>query len=81
MGERFGGMCVHGAAPRMCDRCDWGWPTSVDRMVAEAQRPPDTVEFRGQRWLVVDARWDEAEGGGHWHLTLTNPGQNGGQTP
>lgn len=33
------------------------------------------VEYRGRRWLVVDARWDASglEGGvgSHWHLTLT----------
>lgn len=37
----------------------------------------EAVEFRGARWFVADARWDDSGlvdgSGSHWHLTLTGP--------
>lgn len=37
----------------------------------------EQVEFRGVRWFVADARWDQSDleggAGSHWHLTLTGP--------
>jgi hypothetical protein len=41
------------------------------RLIEEANRGPEYVEFRGERWFVADARFDEADSAGHWHLTLT----------
>lgn len=42
------------------------------RLIEEENRAPEYVEFRGERWFVADARFDEADSGGHWHLTITN---------
>lgn len=40
-------------------------------LIEEENRGPEYVEFRGERWFVADAQFDEANSGGHWHLTLT----------
>ena len=41
-------------------------------LIEEENKGPEYVEFRGERWFVADARFDEADSGGHWHLTITN---------
>lgn len=52
-------------------------------MTSEPDETPETVVFKGQRWTVAVAQWDEVESGtgSHWHLTLTNPQPLESRTP